>query len=279
MRNSLISILFIIGWAIASAQTIEKYELPKELTEISGLELLNDSLLVGLNDSGDKARLYVMNLRGEVIKEVKVKSAENVDWEDLARDDKYLYIADIGNNENKREGLVIYQVKINDVIFHDEVDTDEIKIEYKEQKKFPPKKDELFFDAEGITVYNDSIFLFTKNRSKPSSGTTLVYKIPTKKGKYKLKASDEIYIGKRGFWRDAITAADVYGDDFYLMTYNRIIIKSYVNGKFVDKEEIDFQRLTQKESIVVLNKNEFFIADEHQKVLGGRKLYHVKMNQ
>lgn len=273
------SILFIVGWTISHAQTIDKYDLPKELSEISGLELLNDSLLVGLNDSGDKARLYVLNFRGKVIKEVKVKGAENVDWEDLARDEKYLYIADIGNNLNKRENLAIYRVKINDVIFHDEVDADEIEIEYKEQKKFPPKKEEMFYDAEGIAVFNDSIFLFTKNRSKPSSGTTIIYKIPTKKGKYKLKASDEIFIGKRGFWKDAITAADVYGNDFYLMTYNRIIVKSYVNGKFVDKEEIDFQRLTQKESIVVLNKNEFFIADEHQKILGGRKLYHVKMNQ
>lgn len=279
MKGLFFSIILSLFGTEVYSQTIKKYDLSKELSEISGIEQLNDSLLVALNDSGDKSRVYVLNLQGKIIKEVKVKDAENVDWEDLARDDKYLYIADVGNNENKREDLSIYRVKIMDVVFHDEIKADEIKIEYKEQKKFPPKKEKLFFDAEGIAVCNDTIFLFTKNRSKPSSGTTFVYKIPTKKGKYKLKSSDEIYIGDRGVWKDAITAADFYGGDFYLMTYNRIIIKTYKNGRFVDRGVVKFKRLTQKESIVVRSKNEFFIADEHQKVLGGGKLYHIIMDE
>ena len=39
---------------------------------------------------------------------IKLK-LKNVDWEDLTQDDKgYIYIADTGNNNNKRRELDIY---------------------------------------------------------------------------------------------------------------------------------------------------------------------------
>lgn len=273
----LISLLFFLVSFCSLGQKINKYTLSDSLTEISGLEILNDSTLVAINDGGDKAQVYLLDFKGNILKTVKISNAKNVDWEDLARDKKYLYIGDIGNNSNKRNDLVIYRVSIKELLSKKEVKAEKIEISYKEQKHFPPDKDELFYDAEAITVYKDTIYLFTKNRSKPSSGTTLVYKFPTKPGKYKEKASHEIYIGKRGFWKDGITSVDVMGNDFYMMTYNRIIVQELKNGAFVPKEEIDFLRLTQKESIVLLSKKEFFVADEYQMVLGGRKLYKVKM--
>ena len=272
-----IVLLFVLLSFGSYGQKIKKYALSDSLSEISGLEILNDSTLVAINDGGDKAQVYLLDFKGNILKTVKIENAKNVDWEDLARDKKYLYIGDIGNNENKRENLVIYRVSIKEILSKDEAKAEKIEISYKEQKHFPPDKDEFYYDAEAITVYKDTIYLFTKNRSKPSSGTTLVYKFPTKPGEYREKAAHEIFIGKSGFWKDGITSVDVMGKDFYLMTYNRIIVQKYENGKFTPKEEIDFMRLTQKESIVLLSKNEFFVADEYQVVLGGRKLYKVKM--
>lgn len=272
-----ILVLFVLLSFGSVGQKIKKYALSDSLSEISGLEILNDSTLVAINDGGDKAQVYLLDFKGKILKTVNIENAKNVDWEDLARDKKYLYIGDVGNNENKRENLAIYRVSIKDLLAKDEVKAEKIEISYGEQKHFPPDKDEWFYDAEAITVYKDTIYLFTKNRSKPSSGTTLVYKFPTKPGEYRVKASHEIFIGKGGFWKDGITSVDVMGKDFYLMTYNRIIVQKYENGVFTPKEEIDFMRLTQKESIVLLSKNEFFVADEYQVMLGGRKLYKVKM--
>jgi len=259
------------------AQKVDKYTLPDTLSEISGLEFLSDSLLVAINDGGDKARLYILNLQGELIRTVKVKDASNNDWEDLARDEKHLYIGDIGNNQNKRQNLAIYRVKIKDILNKNKVEADKIKIEYTEQKKFPPKKENLLFDAEAITVWNDTIYLFTKNRGRPSSGMSSIYQIPCKKGTYKLKKHDEIYIGKGGFWKDAVTAVDVIDDQFFVMTYNRIMI--FGGNAFKPIETIHFKRLTQKESILLVSPTEFYVADEYQPFLGGRKLYHVMMNK
>lgn len=278
MRFSPIYLLFLaLLWnAPLYAQKMKKYPLSEKLFEISGLEFLNDSTLVALNDGGDKSKLYVLNLNGELLKTVEVDHAKNRDWEDLTVDDKYLYIGDVGNNLNTRKKLVIYRVKIKDVLDHKEVEAKKISFTYADQEAYPPSEDSLFYDAEAIAMFNGELLLFTKNRSKPSSGTTRIYKVPTKPGKYQLKLFQEIEVGKRGFWKDAITAADIVGDQLYLMTYNRILIKSWKNGKFQGDEVIKFSRLTQKESIVISPKGCIFIADEKRRFLGGGNLYRFK---
>ena len=85
----------------------QTFDLSDELDEISGLEMLNDSTFVALNDGGHEATLYLLNIRGKIIKKVKIENAKNVDWEDIAVDDKNIYIADVGNNTNKRKDLLI----------------------------------------------------------------------------------------------------------------------------------------------------------------------------
>jgi hypothetical protein len=88
-----------------------------QLTEISGLapSRINKGIWWAHNDSGDQARLYALNNKGQLLTKYNVKGAKNVDWEDLASgpgsDDKpALYIADIGNNSLSRSELVIYRV-------------------------------------------------------------------------------------------------------------------------------------------------------------------------
>lgn len=257
----------------------KKYKLSDKLKEISGLELLNDTTFVALNDGGNGNELFLLNLKGKIIKKVEIEGAKNHDWEDLASDKKYIYIADLGNNYNKREKLAIYRVKKSEILKKKKAKASKISIKYKEQKHFPPKKSKLFYDCEGIAVYNDSIWIFTKNRSKPSTGTTIVYKCPKKPGEYKLKKDQEVFIGKGGFWKDAITAADIHKGKFYLMTYNRILIMTLKKGVLTPEKTISFGRLTQKESLVVKSPNEAYVADEVQKILGGGKLYKINPNK
>jgi hypothetical protein len=90
----------------------------KSLTEVSGITAsrLSPGVFWVHNDSGDKARIYAINLSGKLLAKFDVTGAENRDWEDLASgpgaDGKpALYIADTGDNERRRETSTIYRVR------------------------------------------------------------------------------------------------------------------------------------------------------------------------
>ncbi len=260
------------------AQEIERFELPEALEEISGLKRIAKNRLVALNDGGNKPNLYVLDFKGKLIKKVKVTDAENKDWEDLAIDDKYLYIGDFGNNENKRKKLIIYRVKIKDVLEKKEVESKKIKFSYEDQTKFPPSKKNFNFDAEGFVCDGDSLMIFTKNNTKPWNGKSSVYRISKSPGTHIARKSNELYIGPDGWWMDAITAADKFNEYIYLSTYNRVIIFKYAEYKFNELKEVMFEDVSQKESIVVLDKNYIFVADEKHRILGGGYLIKYKLS-
>lgn len=276
-------ITFLIKWVIfflfsssAEGQVLDTYSLSDDLKEISGLELLNDSTLVAFNDGGNKSEIYLLNLQGEIKKIVDVLDTKNRDWEDITRDKEYIYIGDIGNNLNKRNNLSIVKIRIADVLEKNEVKAEKIKFSYAEQTSFPPKEDSLFYDAEGMALYNDSIWVFTKDRSVPFQGLTHIYKIPTKPGTYKVEASNKIDIGDDGWWKDGITAVDYYGGQFYILTYNRYIVMKYHEGNFRKVSKYVFDAITQRESIVVLNNEAIFVADEHNPIVGDVKMYKIQ---
>ncbi|MFO0839828.1 MAG: hypothetical protein U1D55_15055 [Phycisphaerae bacterium] len=74
------------------------------------------------NDSGDEARVFLVDVRsGKTRSTVKLAGATNVDWEDicLARGDAPdrfdVCVADIGDNNAKRESLAIYRFAEADI--------------------------------------------------------------------------------------------------------------------------------------------------------------------
>jgi hypothetical protein len=272
-------LLFIvaIGFSIIGySQHWSTYKLDDQLNEVSGLEQLNESTLVAINDSGSKAELYLIDLHGKHLKTVAVKNATNVDWEDLARDDNYLYIGDIGNNQNKRKDLCVYKVKISDVLSKKEVVAQKISFYYSDQKEFPPQKRQLNFDAEGMIVYKESVYIFTKNRTDPWTGISTVYTLPNQRGSYKARKHSELYVGEQGWWQDAITGADIFNDQLYLLTYNRVFRLNIADLDRSPSFTQEFKRMTQKEAIVVLDKNTFLIADEVKRLMGGGNLYKIE---
>ena len=275
MKHLFICLLLSTFAPTAFAQT---FHLSTALSEISGIDFLNDSTIVAINDGGNEPLIYLLDLKGKVQSVVKVENAQNRDWEDVTVDDEYLYIGDIGNNVNNRRDLVIYKVKIADIIAKKTVKAEKINFNYAEQTAFPPDKGDKHFDAEALALCNDTLYLFTKDRSRPSTGTAFVYKIPTTPGDYTVSKFSEVYIGKGGILIDALTAADFVDGEFFLMTYNRVEIKKLVKGKFVGEETINFKTYSQKEALVVKTKMEIYVADEKQIMLGGPRMYRIEVN-
>jgi hypothetical protein len=78
-------------------------------TELSGLVLSNSGVLWTLNDSGDTPRVFGLDRRGRLLREVAVSGAEAVDWEDIAVRGRTLYVGDIGDNGAQRPEVAVYR--------------------------------------------------------------------------------------------------------------------------------------------------------------------------
>ncbi len=164
--------------------TIKKVTtLSSKIDETSGLINFNGRIITH-NDSGGKPNLYEIDIAtGEVIRTVSISNAVNIDMEDIAQDENYIYLCDIGNNSNKRKNQTIYKISKADYLIKDKVVAEIIGINYKEQIDFTRTNRKTNFDAEAVVNINDELFLFTKNWGDLK---TSVYKIPKEKGNYTL---------------------------------------------------------------------------------------------
>lgn len=102
-----------------------------ELVEISGLveSINNPGYLWVHNDSGDKARLFLIDKRGKQMATVWLANAANRDWEDIAIGPgpevgkSYVYIGDIGDNDQKYKFKHIYRIEEPIIDLHKTSDT------------------------------------------------------------------------------------------------------------------------------------------------------------
>lgn len=90
----------------------------KSINESSGLvaSRTNPGAYWTHNDSGDGPFIYALDAGGNSLGTYRVTGANARDWEDIAagpgpqRNRSYLYIGDIGDNDQKRSEVVIYRV-------------------------------------------------------------------------------------------------------------------------------------------------------------------------
>lgn len=116
------------------------------------------------NDSGDKARIFLINKQSEVLAEYSFEGENFVDLEDLAwicYDNKsYLLLADIGDNQAKRPSVQLYLIEEPDYdpgeAMYDVAAADirKIKVTYKDGPR----------DAEAIFVdpLDQLVYIITK---------------------------------------------------------------------------------------------------------------------
>ena len=209
--NKFLFAFFILAAGCDTGNVDVVADIPTELHEASGVETIPQSDLIWMvNDSGNAPKLYGLDTKGRIQKELIIK-AKNHDWEDLASDaEGNIYIGDFGNNANKRENLAILKVNHKDLTSDAPVEIERISFKYPDQKKFPPKKKHMSFDAEAFFFYNDSLYIFTKNRVKHDFGKTKLYKVPATRGQH-----EAIYIDTFSTCPDThcwITSADISKD-------------------------------------------------------------------
>jgi hypothetical protein len=138
--------------------------LPPPLGESSGLAASRKhrGVFWTHNDSGGDPAVYGVNPGGQRVASVRVKDAENQDWEDMAigpcpGGGDCLYLADTGNNGNRRE-ISLYRVP----------EPAPGERETKDAQRFRARFPQGSPDAEAIFVLPDgAVYLVTKGNREP----------------------------------------------------------------------------------------------------------------
>jgi hypothetical protein len=172
------------GSCIYEPVDIEPYStipLSDTLDETSGLIIWNNRLWTH-NDDSD-INLYALDTLTGAIQEVfKLSGVVNIDWEEIAHDENYIYMGDFGNNANgNRTDLKILRIEKKSLLNRKPL-IDTIHFVYSNQNDFSPAgPNNTDFDCEAFIVTADSIYLFTKQWI---SNQTSMYALPKSPGSY-----------------------------------------------------------------------------------------------
>lgn len=281
IKKSIILILLIILVNCSNYGQLDLVtRLPNVLSEVSGVQTLQNSDMIWMiNDGGNPHRLYGVTRKGKIKKEIII-NAKNEDWEDLTSDDEgNLYIGDFGNNSNKRKDLTILKIKQTELQNEEDIDAQRIRFYFPNQKKFPPKKKQRYFDTESFIFLNGYLYLFTRSRVSNQYGKTSLYKIPAKEGNHAAE-----YISSFTFCNlltCSITSAAISNDQkriVLLSSDNVLLFTDFKGDDFFSGKvtQLPLDHLSQKEGVCFKNDNTLYITDEKAYGTGG-KLYEFKL--
>jgi hypothetical protein len=269
-------IIFLIAtMQFTFSQTIvNDYPLSKIIEETSGLEIIGNYFITH-NDSGGFPVLYYLSKEGEIVKTREVESAVNNDWEDITKDNNYIYISDTGNNYSTRKDLKIYKIPIDE---SSEEKTQIISFNYPEQDSFKINENTIF-DAEGLIAIKDELLIFTKNRKKK---ITEIYSIPKNQGDYRANKIKTLNVNS------IVTGADYNKDLKFLALTSTIDFREYflitiANFNLYSNKDYLINMIkipignTQIESVKIIDKNNFWITSEDESGIKYARLLKLKI--
>lgn len=281
----LLLVVFVLFACQQNSESLSMtYSLPKKLKEVSGIIYSSqDNLLWMLEDSGNSNVIYGLNTEGEIVKNITIEDTQNVDWEDITKDkDGNLYIGDFGNNDNERKDLCIYKMDKKTLNTATASPAYKISFAYPEQKDFPPKKTQMFYDVEGFFELKNNFYLITKNRSKGFDGTAFVYKIPNTPGFHQAVLMGE-FTTCDNYNHCVITSVSISPDasKVAVLTHDKIFLfENFTTTNFLDgtKTILELNHFSQKEAVSFIDNDRLFIADEKTKSIGG-KVYEISIKK
>lgn len=274
----LISHSFLFGQAIdwKNLCTLES-----KLQGISGITSLNggQSFWVMVDNSSPN-EIYEIDSSCHILRTLYVKGNPKRDWEDITSDlSGNLYIGDFGNNNNNRRDLQILILASQAIQNSDTVSPEVITFTYSRQSDYPPTASERNFDMEAMVWAENSIHLFSKNRTDPFTGFTYQYSFPAVKGHYSLEPVDSFKTGDGPMLFYWVTGAayEHTSKVLALLSHDRLwLFDQFVGSQFFKgrNREIILPTYTQKEGIFSAHANRWYLTDEYNSTLRiGRQLY------
>lgn len=270
-------IVYLILQTTCMAQLVEPevlVHLPASLYESSGIEISNPNSIWTNNDSGDSARIFNIDTLGNILKTIHFDVDEAIDCEESTRDAAgNYYLGDFGNNANDRTNLRIYKIPDPDTLSLNTIIPQLITFRFEDQLLFPPDSTNMNFDCEAMFHFQDSLYLFSKNR-----GTSMfckMYRLPDDPGDYVAELVDSF---NTGTW---ITSADISpsGNRMVLLSESRLWLFSNISGTdfFEGTAQMFNMYFSQKEAVVFVDESTLYLTDEYLLGTGGN-LYRIDLN-
>lgn len=272
MKSITYTLLFILFSSMAmQAQTLTPVkicDLPADLAETSGLTTIGVNQFLSHTDSGNEPKVMVFDSLGVIKRKIKLYNATNVDWEDLTKDKNgTIYVGDFGNNNSDRNNLRIYIIPDPKTITKDSTPAGILSFTYSDQKAFPPAAAYQNYDMEAFFWFNDSLYLFSKNRTSPYNGYTKCYQLPARTGVLTAKLIDSFYTGIGSYLNFSVTGAAINstGNKVVLLGYDKCWIFTGFTGRNFLKGTVKtypFNSLTQKEAVYFESDLKLMITQE-----------------
>jgi hypothetical protein len=234
-----------------------------------------------INDSGNPPHLFCIDTTGKIISRKIICNAENIDWEDITTDGKSFFIADFGNNMNSRTRFIIYKIPNPDSVAGTLINAEKIEYTY-EDLEIPLPANKLKFDAEALISLDDTLFIFTKNRTRPFDGMLYIYSLPAHSNVKVAAKTDSVYLGRGRMIDYWITSAALSPDKkrLAIISYSKLWIINLKKGEKISRSAIsgfDFDFSSQKESVSFFDNDKIYITDERGLVFSKGGLYYLKL--
>ena len=274
MKKILTLVTFLFLYSSYSQKLTKDISLSKKIDETSGLEII-DGQFITHNDSGGDPKLYYLDKKGKIVYERMIEGAKNNDWEDITKDDEFIYVANMGNNFDNRKNLSILKVPIDPLKNKAEV----IEFHYPEQVKFITSYGSSQYDAETLITIDDNLIILTKNKLKK---ITEIYVLPKQAGKYEAKKIGSLntqsiitggdYDSKRKL---LVLTATLSFNEYYILKIEDFTLKNKTNYK-INMYEIPIGK-TQVEAIKIIDSNTFWITSEDEKSSSSARLMKIEL--
>ena len=274
MKKLLTLVTFLFLCSSYSQKLTKDISLSKKIDETSGLEII-DGQFITHNDSGGDPKLYYLDKKGKIVFERTLEGVKNNDWEDITKDDQFIYVANMGNNFDARKNLSIVKTPIDPSSNEAEL----IEFNYPEQVKFTTAYSQSQYDAEALISIDDYLIILTKNKLKK---ITEIYALPKIAGKYEAKKIGSLNT------QSIITGGDYDPDTKLLALTGTLIFNEYYILKIEDFDleskkdyKIDMYEIpigkTQVEAIKIIDSNTFWITSEDEKSSSSARLMKIKL--
>jgi hypothetical protein len=274
MKKLLTLVTFLFLCSSYSQKLTKDISLSKKIDETSGLEIV-DGQFITHNDSGGDPKLYYLDKKGKIVFERTLEGVKNNDWEDITKDDQFIYVANMGNNFDTRKNLSIIKTPIDPSSSEAEL----IEFNYPEQVKFTTAYSQSQYDAEALITIDDYLIILTKNKLKK---ITEIYALPKIAGKYEAKKIGSLNT------QSIITGGDYDPETKLLALTGTLIFNEYYILKIEDFDleskkdykiymyEIPIGK-TQVEAIKIIDSNTFWITSEDEKSSSSARLMKIKL--
>lgn len=217
--------LFETKYTLSDIQSSAKFSLMNQniinqnLKEISGLVCgrKNENFIYMLEDKGNVNEIYVFNTSGVLQTKLIIQGMQNIDWEDITigpgpvDGESYIYIGDIGDNDNVRTSTRIIRFVEPDLSSNTansiSISTfDVINFQYKSGAK----------DAETLMIHPTTKDLIIMSKS---TDLTHVYKLEFP---YNKAMNEPVFVGLLPFKK--LVAGDVSSDGQRIAVKNKSTI-------------------------------------------------------